>query len=402
MKILFLSDVYFPRVNGVSTSIKIFIEDLQKLDHEVHLICPAYNEKSTKSKNITTIKSKPIFFDPEDHLMSWKELNKQTDWIKKQKFDLIHIQTPFIAHYYGKKIAKILDIPIIETYHTSFEDYLHLYLPILPERFARWLSRNIAKYLCNHCDGIISPSEQLKDVLEGYDVNKPIKVVPTGLSENSFRKTNKYTFRKLYNISPNDKLLLFVGRVAHEKNIDFLLYAFKNILKQNRTVKFLITGEGPAFSHIQKLIKKLNIEKSVILTGYLEAENELLNCYASSDLFIFSSKTETQGLVLIEAMAQGLPVIALAENGTKSILENNPGAIIGKDDPIQFAQACCKLTKNRKKMSEMAIQGKKEAKEKWSSRAQTEKLIGFYEAVENNYSKNHSKNNLFTTKKLNN
>jgi len=162
MKILFLSDVYFPRVNGVSTSINVFKNDLIKLGHEVHLICPSYNEINM-DKTVTTIKSKPIFFDPEDHLMSWTELNKKTEWIKKQKFDLIHIQTPFIAHYYGKKLSKILNIPIVETYHTSFEDYLHLYMPILPESFARWLSRNIAKYLCNHCQGIISPSEQLKE-----------------------------------------------------------------------------------------------------------------------------------------------------------------------------------------------------------------------------------------------
>jgi 1,2-diacylglycerol 3-alpha-glucosyltransferase len=401
MKILFLSDVYFPRVNGVSTSIKVFKNDLIKLGHEVHLICPAYNEINT-DKTITTIKSKPIFFDPEDHLMSWTDLNKKTEWIKKQKFDLIHIHTPFIAHYFGKKLAKILNVPIIETYHTSFEDYLHLYLPILPESFARWLSRNIAKYLCNHCHGIISPSEQLKETLKNYHVTKPIKVVPTGLPDKSFKKTNKYTFRKLYNISPTDPLLLFVGRVAHEKNIDFLLHVFKYIAKENKSIKFLITGEGPAFEHIQKLIKKFNLEHSVILTGYLEADHELLNCYASSDLFIFASKTETQGLVLIEAMAQGLPVVALAENGTKSILENNPGAIIAKDDPKEFAKTCLRLLNNKKKLSEMSVKAKKEAKQKWGSVAQTEKLIALYEEVVNDFCSDKSNNKLLATNDLSN
>ncbi|AKO64645.1 hypothetical protein VI34_05875 [Methylophilales bacterium MBRSG12] len=401
MKILFLSDVYFPRVNGVSTSIKVFKNDLKKLGHEVHLICPAYNEKNT-DKTITTIKSKPIFFDPEDHLMSWTELNKKIEWIKKQKFDLIHIQTPFIAHYFGKKLAKTLNVPIIETYHTSFEDYLHLYLPILPESFARWLSRNIAKYLCNHCQGIISPSEQLKETLKNYQVTKPIKVVPTGLPDQSFKKTNKYTFRKLYNISLTDPLLLFVGRVAHEKNIDFLLHVYKYIARENKSIKFLITGEGPAFEHIQKLIKKLNLDRSVILTGYLEANNELLNCYASSDLFIFASKTETQGLVLIEAMAQGLPVVALAENGTKSILENNPGAIIAKDDPKEFAKTCLRLLNNKKKLSEMSVKAKKEAKQKWGSVAQTEKLIALYEEVVNDFCSDKSNNKLLATNDLSN
>ena len=401
MKILFLSDVYFPRVNGVSTSIKVFKNDLIKLGHEVHLICPSYNETNT-DKTLTTIKSKPIFFDPEDHLMSWSELNKKTEWIKKQKFDLIHIQTPFIAHYYGKKLSKILNIPIVETYHTSFEDYLHLYMPILPESFARWLSRIIAKYLCNHCNGIISPSEQLKETLKNYRVTKPIKVVPTGLPDKSFKKTNKYSFRKLYNISPNDPLLLFVGRVAHEKNIDFLLHAFKYIAKENKSIKFLITGEGPAFEHIQKLIKNLNLEHSVILTGYLEADQELLNCYASSDMFIFSSKTETQGLVLIEAMAQGLPIVALAENGTKSILENNPGAIIAKDDPKEFAKTCLTLLNNKKKLSQMSMKAKKEAKQKWGSVVQTEKLIALYKEVVEGFSTDKPNNKLLAANEITN
>jgi 1,2-diacylglycerol 3-alpha-glucosyltransferase len=401
MKILFLSDVYFPRVNGVSTSINVFKNDLIKLGHEVHLICPSYNEINM-DKTVTTIKSKPIFFDPEDHLMSWTELNKKTEWIKKQKFDLIHIQTPFIAHYYGKKLSKILNIPIVETYHTSFEDYLHLYMPILPESFARWLSRNIAKYLCNHCQGIISPSEQLKETLKNYRVTKPIKVVPTGLPDKSFKKTNKYSFRKLYNISPNDPLLLFVGRVAHEKNIDFLLHAFKYIAKENKSIKFLITGEGPAFEHIQKLIKNLNLEHSVILTGYLEADQELLNCYASSDMFIFSSKTETQGLVLIEAMAQGLPIVALAENGTKSILENNPGAIIAKDDPKEFAKTCLTLLNNKKKLSQMSMKAKKEAKQKWGSVVQTEKLIALYEEVVDDFSTDKPNNKLLAANEITN
>ena len=401
MKILFLSDVYFPRVNGVSTSINVFKNDLIKLGHEVHLICPSYNEINM-DKTVTTIKSKPIFFDPEDHLMSWSELNKKTEWIKKQKFDLIHIQTPFIAHFYGKKLAKILNIPIVETYHTSFEDYLHLYMPLLPESFARWLSRNIAKYLCNHCQGIISPSEQLKETLKNYRVTKPIKVVPTGLPDKSFKKTNKYSFRKLYNISPNDPLLLFVGRVAHEKNIDFLLHAFKYIAKENKSIKFLITGEGPAFEHIQKLIKNLNLEHSVILTGYLEADQELLNCYASSDMFIFSSKTETQGLVLIEAMAQGLPIVALAENGTKSILENNPGAIIAKDDPKEFAKTCLTLLNNKKKLSQMSMKAKKEAKQKWGSVVQTEKLIALYEEVVDDFSTDKPNNKLLAANEITN
>ena len=384
MKILFISDVFFPRVNGVSTSIQTFKEDLIKLGHTVHLICPLYRDEK-KITTITRIKSKSIFFDPEDHLMSGKHLKKITPWIKKQKFDIIHSHTPFVAHFYAKKLSKILKIPFVETYHTSFEDYLHLYMPFLPESFARFLSRNIAKFICNHCDGLISQSEQMKDILVNYKIKKPIEIIPTGLHQRSFTQKDRYIFRNLNKIDENDNLLLFVGRVAHEKNIDFLLYAFEEILKYKENAKFLITGEGPALDHIKNLIKQLGLQKNVILTGYLDPECELLNCYATANLFIFASKTETQGLVLIEAMAQGLPIVALAENGTKSILVNNPGAIISKDNYEQFAQDCIRLLNDKKLLTTMSQKGKYEAQRKWTSIAQTEKLTSFYTTTINNF-----------------
>ena len=386
MNILFISDVFFPRVNGVSTSIQTFKEDLIKLGHSVHLICPYYHDEK-KIKSITRIKSKSIFFDPEDHLMSWNELKKLIPWIKLQKFDVIHSHTPFIAHFFGKKISKLLNIPMIETYHTSFEDYLHLYVPMLPEIFARFISRNIAKYICNDCEGVISPSGQMKDILLKYKIKKPIEIIPTGLTQKSFIQKDRYVFRSIHKIDENDDLLLFVGRVAHEKNIDFLLHAFKEIIQHKAKTKFLITGEGPAFDHIKNLIKQLGLQNNVILTGYLDPEYELLNCYAAADLFIFASKTETQGLVLIEAMAQGLPIVALAENGTKSILINNPGAKISQDNYEQFAEDCINVLDNKKLRALRSKKAKIEAQNKWASIIQTEKLVTFYYSIINDYQK---------------
>ncbi|MGA1512925.1 MAG: glycosyltransferase [Methylophilaceae bacterium] len=384
MKILFISDVFFPRVNGVSTSIQTFKEDLKKLGHTVHLICPSYHDEK-KINTISRVKSKSIFFDPEDHLMSWFELRKLTPWIKKQNFDIIHSHTPFISHFYAKRLSRLLKVPLIETYHTSFEDYLHLYIPFLPEKIARFLSRNIAKFICNHCDGIVSPSSQMKEILLTYKINKPIEIIPTGLHEKSFTQKDKYFFRNINGIDQNDNLLLFVGRVAHEKNIDFLLYSFKEIIKHKDNTKFLITGEGPALDHIKNLIKQLGLQKNVILTGYLDPDYELLNCYASADLFIFASKTETQGLVLIEAMAQGLPIVALAENGTKSILINNPGAIISSDNYELFAKDCIRLLENKKQLTLMSNNGKAEAQKKWTSMIQAEKLLSFYSSIIDDY-----------------
>lgn len=384
MKILFISDVYFPRVNGVSTSIKTFMDDLLNQGHQIHLIAPRYflNEDSLKhEKNITRISSKPIFFDPEDHLMKYSELMKTVDWIIKQKFDLIHIQTPFIAHFFGRKLSKLTGVPTVETYHTSFEDYLHLYLPWFPEILARKLSKLIAKKLCNSVDAVISPSKQMADILKEYGITKEIKVLPTGLPQQYFKKTESSIVAERYNLPKDKKILLYVGRVAHEKNIDFLLKAFKEITKKLSDYCLVITGEGPAEEHIHKMTSKLGLSKSVQFIGYLDKDTELLMIYQLADLFVFASKTETQGLVLLEAMAQGTPVVSIAELGTKSILENNMGAIISKDDPVDFATKCINVLSDKALYEKMSKEAIIYVKKNWSSSEIAANLSSYYQAL---------------------
>jgi glycosyltransferase involved in cell wall biosynthesis len=208
-----------------------------------------------------------------------------------------------------------------------------------------------------------------------------LKPFPTGLSKRSYIEKNPHFFRDNYNIKPNDNLLLYVGRVAHEKNIDFLISSFVHIYQKQKNTKLLITGEGPALEHISGLIRKFKMENNIILTGYLERNNELLSCYAASDLFVFSSKTETQGLVLIEAMAQGLPVAALSINGTESILKNNLGAITPKDNVYDFAEKCLELLNDKKRLKMMSLEAKKNALINWTSEKQSKKLADLYKEV---------------------
>ena len=155
MKILLISDVYFPRVNGVSTSIRTFTEQLQVLGHTIHLIAPEYGVKTEDEAWITRVPARSIYFDPEDKLMKVGEILKRLPSLKGQQFDLIHIHTPFIAHYAGLKLGKLLQIPVVETYHTFFEDYLHHYLPWIPRKLAKGLARFISKKQCNQVDAIV-------------------------------------------------------------------------------------------------------------------------------------------------------------------------------------------------------------------------------------------------------
>lgn len=379
MNILLISDVYFPRVNGVSTSVRTFTEQLQKQGHSVHLIAPDYGVKTEDEAWISRVPARKIFFDPEDYLMKYGEVINLLPVLKEKKFDLIHIHTPFIAHYAGLKLAKILQIPVVETYHTFFEDYLHHYLPWIPKSIARMLARHISKKQCNQVDAIVAPSQPMLEVLRSYGVNADAEVIPTGLQDNSFADADGNEFRKKYGITINRPMMLYVGRVAFEKNIDFLLEVAQIVIQKKPDVLLVITGEGPAENNLHAKARALGIENSVQFIGYLDRNTELNACYKSADVFVFASKSETQGLVLLEAMAQGTPVVAISELGTASILIEGQGARISADNVSEFADKVHGLITQPKVRNRLGSAGKAYASNMWSAGAKAEQMVSFYQ-----------------------
>ena len=381
MKILFISDVYFPRINGVSTSIRTFVLQMQNLGHEVHLIAPDYDAITEDEAWIKRIPARSIYFDPEDKLMKYGEAVKLLPTLEQEKYDIIHVHTPFVAHYLGLKLAAQLNIPCIETYHTFFEDYLHHYLPWMPKSIARGIARMISKRQCNAVDAIVAPSNPMLDVLRRYGVNVLSEVIPTGLQDSSFAAADGQAFRLKYGIPLDRPMLLYVGRVAFEKNIDFLLEMTKILAEKRPDVLLVVTGEGPAEASLHKLAKTLEIEKNVQFIGYLDRNKELNACYESADIFVFASKSETQGLVLLEAMAQATPVVAIAELGTASILIEGKGALIAPDDTAQFAERVRQLLLNPEHRFELGNRAKNYALDKWTATLQAQRMIKFYEEV---------------------
>ncbi|MEQ1488534.1 MAG: glycosyltransferase, partial [Methylotenera sp.] len=378
MKILFISDVYFPRINGVSTSIRTFVEQMQNLGHTVHLIAPDYAVQTEDENWIKRIAARSIYFDPEDKLIKYGAAMQLLPALAQEKYDIIHVHTPFVAHYLGLKLAAKLNIPCIETYHTFFEDYLHHYLPWMPKSFARGLARMISKRQCNAVDAIVAPSNPMLDVLRGYGVHVASEVIPTGLQDNSFKAADGQAFRKKYDIALDRPMLLYVGRVAFEKNIDFLLEMTKILIEKQPDVLLVVTGEGPAEASLHKLAQTLNIEYNVKFIGYLDRNTELNSCYESADVFVFASKSETQGLVILEAMAQSTPVVAIAELGTASILIEGKGALIAPDNTLIFAEKVHQLLMNPEHSFELGKQAKAYALDKWTAKLQAERMVKFY------------------------
>ena len=384
MRILMISDVYFPRINGVSTSIKTFREELTRLGHEVTLIAPAYPGHEETDPDIIRVPSRYLMIDPEDRIMKRKMLSSLKHELSSRQFDILHIQTPFIAHYAGIELSKALNIPRVVTYHTHFEEYLYHYLPFAPKSLMRFSARWFNRQQCNDVDSIIVPSTAMLEVLRKYGIHKPIEIIATGINEHFFNPGDGKRFREKHNIEQERPVIVHIGRVAHEKNIDFLLKMLVELRKTIPDILLVIAGEGPARNHLMNVCQSLGIESNVLFVGYLDRETSLLDCYCAGDAFVFASKTETQGLVLLEAMAQKVPVVSLSVLGTKDILDSGKGVMIAEDNISDFSEKLTTLLNSpdlHKQLSEEAY----EYARTWTSRAFAEKKQNFYEKTIQQY-----------------
>ncbi len=203
-----------------------------------------------------------------------------------------------------------MGVPTIETYHTYFEHYIHHYLKFAPEVLTRMAARRLTISQCHDVHAVISPSPQMLDALRKYGVKTPVDVLPTGLPDSVFIPGDGMRFRLTHGISPNRPVALFVGRIAHEKNIDFIVRMLVELREHVPDILLIIAGEGPAERHVRELVRSLDLESSVKFVGYMDRANTLRDCYNAADVFVFASRTETQGLVLLEALAQGTPAVS--------------------------------------------------------------------------------------------
>jgi glycosyltransferase involved in cell wall biosynthesis len=381
LKVLFVSDVYFPRVNGVSTSVRTFRQDLGACGIDTTLVAPDYGvDYEDREPSVVRVPGARVPGDPEDRRMRWGPLNFVLEDLERDGFDLVHIHTPFIAHYAGVKFARRARIPCLATYHTFFEEYLHHYVPVLPRRIGRFIAKGFTRSQCRHVAGLISPSEPMRDVLLDYGVTTPIHVLPTGLPEDRFRQGNGARFRAEQGMPADRPLITYVGRVAHEKNIEFLVNVFDETRKQIPDAMLVIAGEGPARAPLRQLVARMGLSDHTRFVGYLDRNTALLDCYAAADVFVFASRTETQGLVLLEAMAQGTPVVSTAELGTKFVLKPGCGAVVVQENKAEFAAAVVKVLRDARLREELHTRGRTYA-QTWSSRVLAQRLADIYRTV---------------------
>lgn len=382
MRVLMVSDVFFPRINGVSTSIETFSAGLARQGVEVHLVAPAYGDEPPWPR-VIRVPARPVPFDPEDRFMSVGAVLDAVDAAGLPPWDLVHVQTPFSAHYAGLRLARRSGVPVVATYHTLFEEYLHHYVPLLPRRLTATLARRFSARQCNDLDGIIVPSHAMVARLLKYGVTRPLHLLPTGLAAGQFVPGNGAAFRARHGIAPGRPLGLYVGRVAHEKNIGFLIEVAERVRRRQPDFLLLVAGEGPAREALAAQVRKTGLEGHVQFVGYLERRRELLDCYAAADVFVFASRTETQGLVLLEAMAQGVPVVGLAEMGARDILGPERGARVAPPEIEGFADTVADLLADPAARHRLGRAASAFAAE-WGEAGMAERLAAIYRAVRDN------------------
>ncbi|MGY6519504.1 MAG: glycosyltransferase [Lysobacteraceae bacterium] len=367
MDILMLSDVYFPRVNGVSTSIRTFVRWLDARGHRVTLVAPDYGDDGAHDPpgqvQTRRLPARTIFFDPEDRLVRGDAVAAAAERLAGEgAWDLIHVHTPFRAHQLGVRLSRRTRTPVVETYHTFFEEYVGHYLPWLPEPPLRWGARWASRRMCHEVDHLIVPTGEMAGVLEGYGVRTPSTVLPTGVDLSEFGRGDGAAFRARNGIHPGRRVIVTVSRLAVEKNIAFLLRMLVRLREQVPDILLLIAGEGPDGPRLRRLVRELGLDEHVRFFGNLDRRTSLLDCYRAGDAFVFASPTETQGLVLIEAMAQGVPIVSTAVMGTATVLRGARSARVAPEDEAGFAAEVAALLADPAALGALAEAGPADAR----------------------------------------
>lgn len=324
MNIALFTDTYYPEINGVATSVLTLKNELEKVGHNVYVFTTTTPNSPECEHNVFRVPSLPCVLISERRVGMFY-VPKLAGTIKKLNLDIIHTHTEFSLGIFGRIMAKELDLPLVHTYHTIYEDYTH-YLTKLKglDKGAKAFVRGYTKYCCNTVQVVVAPTEKVKDLLTDYSVYRHIEVIPTGIDLQKF-EDGKWTdeeilkAKKNIGVLPEEKVILYVGRISQEKNVEELLEAMPQFMIKHKDCKFVVVGNGPDKARLEKIADSLDCRGQVIFAGE-QPWDLIAKFYKIGDVFVSASQSETQGLTYIEAMASGLPVVAKDDRCLEGIL----------------------------------------------------------------------------------
>ncbi len=375
MKIGIFTNNYLPNPYGVTRSIETFRRELEKRGHTVFIFAPrwkGYEDENPRVFRYPSIDVEIKFRFPLAISYSWK----MRKILKNLELDVIHAQHPNLLGSVAMKWAKRKKIPLIFTWHTLYDQYTN-FVPFIPSKIAaNYIIKKAVKF-ANASDAVIVPTDSIIPILRKWGVvNKNIFPIATGVLEEEFANADRNKIRKKYAIGDDETLLFMVSRLTSEKNVEFVFESLKNILKKENA-KFIVVSDGYLKPKLQEFCQQEGIGEKVIFCGEVERE-EIKNYYASADIFVYSSKSETQGMIITEAMYMGLPIVALNATGINSLVLNNGNGFLVSEKEDEFEEAVLKLISDKDLQKKFGETSSKIARMKFTASVCGEKMVEVY------------------------
>ncbi len=322
MKILITTDLFTVTTNGVVTSVHNLLEELEGKGHEVRILTFSEGKESYKEGNVYYIKSVSLKFIYPDVRMPMSYRNAMVDELIEWKPDVIHSQCEFFSYQFAQRISKLTGAPLVHTYHTLYEDYVGYVFP--SKRMGKFIVRKWIRKRLKKADKVIAPTSKVSNILHGYGMENDICVVPSGvdLSRYDYRmdETERKAKRRAIGIPEDCKVIINLGRLGNEKNIEELIEFFAEAVKRDDKLRFLIVGGGPAKEMLENLAEELGVAEYVIFAGMVPP-TLVREYYQLGDLFVSASTSETQGLTYVEAAANALPLLCRKDDCLDDIVD---------------------------------------------------------------------------------
>jgi glycosyltransferase involved in cell wall biosynthesis len=344
VKIGVFTDSFRPYTSGVVRSIELFTREFNARGHEVFIFGPDYPLLHyPREEKVFRFASIPAPTMP-DFALPIPISVQLGPTIRRLGLDIIHVHSPFLLGRLGARAARRFRLPLVFTFHTLYDQYVH-YLPVA-QQTSRRLVEIIGRDFCNRCDLVVTPSRLVMNYLRRIGVRSTIQTIPTGVDLEEFKELDRQWLQANYGVGPAEKVLLFVGRLGKEKNVAFLLKSFQIVQNLIPQVRLVLVGKGPLEGYLKNLSRQLGIQDRVIFTGVLPRQ-KIVHCYASADIFVFPSVTETQGLVIGEAKAAGLPVVAIRAFGPAEMVQHGEDGFLTDLSLASFTERILGLLQDR-------------------------------------------------------
>jgi glycosyltransferase involved in cell wall biosynthesis len=359
MRIAIFTESYEPIVNGVSVCVSTLRDGLIKRGHEVFIFAPAYKGYTDKVDGVTRTPAAHTFFMP-DYPFPLPLAPAAKRVFSELKPDLVHTQSPFMLSVLGARWARQYNVPLVATNHTLYTEYAH-YAPIRPKSLTKRFLIDLIRWYYSGPDAVVVPSGPVAKMLRSYGIKNRMEVIKTGVDPiPPLTPEDREAARELRGVGPGDFLLLYVGRIAREKNLRMLLTAFKTVLTAHPQSKLVLVGGGPALAETKEYADGLQLGDKVEFMGMLP-RNDIEPVYGAADAFAFPSTTETQGIAICEALSAGLPVVAVDAGGIPENLENGCDGFLTADDPAEFADRISFLIKSSDDRRQMSVRARQNA-----------------------------------------